>query len=59
MYLNSSVPSRRKIFDDYNSTNNWREYKRQLIKEFHDLYPRANTTTLLDVPIICRIDEGL
>lgn len=59
MYLNSSVPSRRKIFEDYKSTNKWKAYKASLVNELHRQLNLKNPTTLLDVPMICRIDEGL
>lgn len=59
MYLNLAVPSRRKIFEDFQSTNRWKKYKRGVIEDLHRELNVKNSTTLMDVPIMCRIDEGL
>lgn len=60
MYLNASIPSRRKIFGDFLSTNDWKQYRQSLTADVALLQNRtSNATKLMDVPIICRIEEGL
>lgn len=60
MWLDLSVPSRQKTFEDFLATNRWREYRREVVEDVlrQDPQPRTNTTTVLDVPLICRIMEG-
>lgn len=59
MYLDSSIPSRQKIYKDFLSNNNWKKYKKYIIEDFVQQHPVFNATTILDVPIICRVEEGL
>lgn len=59
MYLDSSIPSRQKIYKDFLCNNNWKKYKKDIIEEFVQQHPVFNATTILDVPIICRVEEGL
>lgn len=59
MYLNSSIPSRKKMFDDFVCTNKWQSFKTNLIEEIYRQHPTTNPTVISDVPIICRIDAGL
>lgn len=59
MYLDSSIPSRQKIYKDFLSNNNWKKYKKNIIEDFVRQHPVFNATTILDVPIICRVEEGL
>lgn len=58
MYLNSSIPNRQRIFEDFESTNNWNKYKQNIIENIHQLRPTTNLTNILDVPIVCRVDHG-
>lgn len=60
MYLDSSIPSRQKIFNDFLSTNDLKQYRKSLIADLARSQNRKTIQTkLTDVPIISRIEEGL
>lgn len=59
MYLDSSIPSRKKVFDDFKNTKKWKTFKKEIIDEIVKKKPTSNLTNIYDVPVICRIEEGL
>lgn len=59
MYLNSSIPSRNQLFEDFNRTKKWTEFKDNLVYEIFNVKSTVNTTRVYDVPVLFRIDAGL
>ncbi|XP_037027542.1 uncharacterized protein LOC119068165 [Bradysia coprophila] len=59
MYLNSSIPSRQQLFEDFNRTKKWTEFKEHLVYEIFKVKPSCNTTRIHDIPVLFRIDAGL
>lgn len=59
MYLDASIPSRKKVFEDFKNTKKWKQFKKGVINDIVNRNPNSNLTNISDVPVICRIEEGL
>uniref|UniRef100_A0A1I8PZX3 Uncharacterized protein n=1 Tax=Stomoxys calcitrans TaxID=35570 RepID=A0A1I8PZX3_STOCA len=57
-YLESTIPSRKKLFQYFLSTRQWHSFKLEIIRNHLDQYFVSNSTQDQDVPIICRISEA-
>ncbi|CAO1431204.1 unnamed protein product [Diamesa serratosioi] len=59
LFLNSSVPSQQKLFENYLNNIKWKEYKKKTVDE---IKCRMNITAPqaqnYNIPIICRIEES-
>jgi len=59
LFLNSSVPSQQRLFEEYLANRKWKKYKKKTIEEVRRLYCLPEPTTqYYNIPIICRIEEG-
>jgi hypothetical protein len=58
LYLDSSIPSREKLYNEFLANLEWMKYRRQLVDDFVGKHPQTNTTRYFDVPVICRIEAG-
>lgn len=60
LFLNSSVPSQQKLFDSYLSNQKWKKFKKKTIDEIRrEKGIESTTTKYYNIPVICRIEEGL
>lgn len=58
LFLNSSLPSQRQLFEDYLSNLKWKRYKKKTIDEIkreHGI--TAAVTQYYNIPVICRIED--
>lgn len=58
MYLETIIPSRDVLFENFKASRKWRKYKKSLINSLVEQKPSVNTTKVEDIPIICRIVEA-
>ncbi|XP_037911720.1 uncharacterized protein LOC119651940 isoform X2 [Hermetia illucens] len=58
MYLETIIPSRDVLFENFKASRKWRKYKKSLINSLVEQKPSVNTTKIEDIPIICRIVEA-
>jgi len=59
IYLDLTVPSREKVFQQFMQTQKWIRYKRQVIEGLLPERRSKNSTTIFDVPVICRAEDKL
>jgi hypothetical protein len=59
IFLERTVPSREKVFKQYLQTQKWIRYKRQVIESLLPEHRNKNSTTIFDVPVICRAEDKL
>ncbi|XP_055852704.1 uncharacterized protein LOC129916637 [Episyrphus balteatus] len=58
-YLDSTIPSRELLFQDFLATRKWQQFKKKLIAQTLDTTTKVgNPTKVQDIPIICRIVEA-
>lgn len=59
LFLNSSIPSQQKLFDNYLANQKWKKYKKKVIEEIkQENGIGASLTKEYNIPVICRIEEG-
>ncbi|XP_058443373.1 uncharacterized protein LOC131425449 [Malaya genurostris] len=58
MYLEMAIPSRERIFKQFLDDLNWLAYRKKLVTEIVQRRGRQNHTRLIDVPIVCRVEQG-
>ncbi|XP_055584708.1 uncharacterized protein LOC129737574 [Uranotaenia lowii] len=58
MYLDLAIPSRESLFQQFLDDRNWMAYRRKVIKDIIDQRGRQNKTRLIDVPIMCRVEQN-
>ncbi|XP_075159474.1 cyclic nucleotide-binding domain-containing protein 2-like [Haematobia irritans] len=58
IYLNSTIPSRQSLFQDFLRSGHWEKFKTDYITNLLDQYSIANPTRIQEIPIICRITEN-
>lgn len=59
LFLNSSVPSERQLYESYLSNQKWKKYKKKTMDEIkRELGLTAARTQYYNIPIICRIEEN-
>lgn len=57
--LNSTIPSREGLFQNFLDTQKWEKYKNWLIESVLNERRIYNPTKIQDIPLICRIVEGI
>lgn len=57
--LNSTIPSREGLFQNFLDTQKWEKYKNWLIESVLNERKIYNPTKIQDIPLICRIVEGV
>ncbi|TMW48074.1 hypothetical protein DOY81_006847 [Sarcophaga bullata] len=57
-YLESTIPSRQTLFNDFLNTRQWQKFKTNLIQSHLNPDSISNPTHVQDIPIICRIVEA-
>lgn len=57
--LNSTIPSRNDLFQNFLDTQKWEKYKHWLIESVLNERRIYNPTKIQDIPLICRIVEGV
>lgn len=59
LFLNSSVPSQQKLFENFLSNQKWKKYKKKTIEEIKRQHGiDASNTNYYNIPVICRIEES-
>ena len=59
IYLNSSIPSQKQLFQDFLSNIKWKKYKASLIKHVASISKQnINDTQTYNIPMVCRIEEN-
>jgi len=59
MYLDTLIPSRQKLFEDYLATMKWTDYRKSLVNSIvKEKKLNQNQTRKSDIPRICRIEKG-
>lgn len=58
LFLNSSVPSQQKLFENYLANQKWKKYKKKTIDEIKREYGITESETqYYNIPVICRIED--
>lgn len=57
--LNSTIPTREGLFQNFLDTQKWEKYKNWLIESVLNERRIYNPTKIQDIPLICRIVEGI
>lgn len=57
IYLNQTIPSRQIVFNEYVKVRKWKKHKEKMIKEIMESKPKIVSTTIDDVPLMCRIEH--
>jgi hypothetical protein len=58
LFLNSSVPSQQKLFENYLANQKWKKYKKKTIDEIKRQHGiTTSETQYYNIPVICRIEE--
>lgn len=59
LFINSSVPSQQKLFENFQSNQKWKKYKKKTIDEIKRQYGiTASETEYYNIPVICRIEDA-
>lgn len=59
IFLNSSIPSQDKLFNDFLNNLKWKRYKKKVINQILAVSKQnINDTQPYNIPVICRIEEG-
>lgn len=59
IFLNSSIPSQEKLFEDFLNNLKWKRYKKKMIDQIVATSKQnINETQPYNIPMICRIEEG-
>lgn len=58
LFLNSSIPSQEKLFEEYLRNQKWKKYKRRTIEQIKQHNKIMDPETqYYNIPIVCRIQE--
>lgn len=58
LFLNSSVPSQQKLYENYLANQKWKKYKKKTIDDIKRQYGiTASETQEYNIPVICRIED--
>ncbi|XP_058811524.1 cAMP-dependent protein kinase type I-alpha regulatory subunit-like [Topomyia yanbarensis] len=58
MYLEMAIPSREQLFKQFLDDLNWLAYRKKVVNEIVQRRGRQNHTRLIDVPIVCRVEQS-
>ncbi|EAT38635.1 AAEL009485-PA [Aedes aegypti] len=58
MYLDLAIPSREQLFKKFLDDINWMAYRKKVVNEIIQRRGRQNHTRLVDVPIVCRVEQS-
>lgn len=59
LFLNSSIPSQQKLFENFLANQKWKKYKRKVIQEIiQENGIKTPVTKDYNIPVICRIEES-
>jgi hypothetical protein len=59
IFLNSSIPSQQKLFEEFLLNLKWKRYKDKIINQIAAVSKQnINETQYYNIPVICRIEEG-
>ncbi|XP_055639557.1 uncharacterized protein LOC129777349 [Toxorhynchites rutilus septentrionalis] len=59
IYLDSAIPTREMLFKQFLGDLNWVVYRKKVVSDLMQCQRRPNHTHLLDVPLICRVEETM
>lgn len=58
LFLNSSIPSQQKLFDNYLANQKWKKYKKKTIDDIkRENGIEASSTKYYNIPVICRVEN--
>lgn len=59
LFLNSSVPSQQKLFENFLANQKWKKYKKNTIEEIKRQHSiTASETQYYNIPVICRVEHS-
>lgn len=59
LFLNSSVPSQQKLFENFLANRKWKKYKKKTVDQIKREYKISDPETqFYNIPLICRIEES-
>lgn len=59
LFLNSTVPSQEKLFNNYLANQKWKKFKKKTINEIkRENGIEASATKYYNIPVICRIEDS-
>lgn len=59
LFLNSSIPSQQKLFENYLANQKWKKYKKKTIEEIKRQHGiTGSETQYYNIPVICRIERN-
>jgi hypothetical protein len=59
LFINSSVPSQQKLFENYLANQKWKKFKKKTIDEIKSEHGiDASETQYYNIPVICRIESA-
>lgn len=59
LFLNSSIPSQQKLFENFLANQKWKKYKKKTIEEIKKQHGITSADTqFYNIPVICRIENN-